>query len=109
MGDLNTAAPLIKTVEFPGFVSPMISCNDLFFGCYLVNMEEEQFVVLFEKTALLDATTPPEENERNLIRLGATYHNLVDMNTTSLVFIQEVPRQKNQGQDYFYKKDFWIS
>ena len=34
---------------------------------------EEHSLVLFEKTALLDAATPPEQTERNVIHLGTTH------------------------------------
>ena len=71
-------------------------------------------LVLFEKTVLLDTATPPEQTSRNRIHLGdlgATNYNynLVVMNTTSIVLIQQVTGQENQGQDYLCKKDFWIS
>ena len=107
MGDLNTVAPLIKTVEFPGFLSPAISCNDLFFGCYMVNMEEEQFVVLFEKTALLDRATLPGQTGRNRIPLQRRVTSA--MNDTSLIFIQQPPETENQAKNYSCKKDFWMS
>ena len=65
MGDLNTAAPLIETVEFPGFFSPTISCNDLFFGCYLVNMDGEQF-----EEGLLDVKHDPLIFNHNITFIG---------------------------------------
>ena len=107
MEDLNSAASLIKTLQFPGFQPYKLLCTGLVLGCLL--FDEEPSLALFKKTALLDTTIPPEETERNLIRLGATYHNFVDMNTTSLVFIQEVAGQENQEHYYLCKKDFWIS
>ena len=69
----------------------------------------ESSLVLFEKTALLDAATPPEQTQRNRIHLRTRCNNLVDMNTTTLVFIQKVIGQENQLQDYVCKKDFWMS
>ena len=65
----------------------------------------ESSLVLFEKTALLDTATPPEQTPRNRIHLGAIDYRLVDMNTTSVVFIQKVTGQDNN----LCKKDFWIS
>ena len=71
-------------------------------GCLLKDEDDEEVsLFLFEKTALLDKSTPPEETEKNRIRLGQ--NDLVDMNTTGLVFLQ------NQGQEYLRKKDFWMS
>ena len=87
--DLNTAASVVKTVQFPGFYVPKLLCTQLVWGCLMVAQDNhESSLVLFEKTALLDAATPPEQTPRNRIHLG-THYNLVDMNTTSLVFIQK--------------------
>ena len=72
-------------------------------------MAGERSLVLFEKKALFDADTLPERTERNTIHNGTNNYNLVDMNTTSLIFIQRVPGREDQGQDYLCKKDFWIS
>ena len=82
----------------------------------------ESHLFLFKKTALLDASTPPEQTPRNRVHLGANYYNLVDMNTTSLVFIQESesesesksesessPGRDGQEQYYLCNKDFWMS
>ena len=110
MEDLHSAASLIKTLQFSDFYARKLLCTGLVLGYLLHDKNDEELpLVLLEKTALLDTTTPPEETERNLIRLGATYHNFVDMNTTSLVFIQRVIGQENQLQDYVCKKDFWMS
>jgi len=110
MEDLNTAPSLVKTVQFPGFSAPKLLCTQLVWGFQMVAQDNhESSLVLFEKTALLDAATPPEQTPRNRIHLGTIDFNLVDMNTTSLVFIQKVTRQENQGQDYLCMKDFWIS
>ena len=103
MEDLNTVSPLIKTIEFPSFsVGISLSCNEHFFGCH-----QQHFVTLFEKTALLDAATLPEQTERNSIHLGNNNCSLVDMNTTCLVYIERVPGRESQGQ--LCKKDFWVS
>ena len=112
--DLNTAASVVKTVQFPGFYVPKLLCTQLVWGCLMVAQDHlESSLVLFEKTALLDAATPPEQTPRNKIHHRTRYYNLVDMNTTSLVFIQRVIGQESQGvaelQDYVCKKDFWMS
>ena len=75
----------------------------------LANANEEYSLVLFEKTALVDAATPPEQTKRNVIHLGTAGYDLVDMNNTSLVFILRVPGRDNQQQKYLCKKDFWMS
>ena len=112
MEDLNSAASLIKTVQFPGFHTPELLCTRLVWGCMLTSDEDYQlYLVPFEKRALFDAATLSEETiwqltGRNLIYLGA---KLVDLNTTSLVFIEKATGQENQGQDYLCMKDFWIS
>ena len=59
----------------------------------------------FEKTALLDAATLPEQTENITIHNN---YNLVDMNTTSLVFVQN-QRGTPGGQVHLCKKDFWMS
>ena len=72
----------------------------------------ESHLFLFKKTALLDASTPPEQTPRNRVHLGANCYNLVDMNTTSLVFIQKSessPGRDGQEQYYLCNKDFWMS
>ena len=106
---LNTAAPLIKTVQFPGFYPDKLLCTGLVWGCLLRDENYERSLVPFEKAALLGTATLPEETERNMILLEATYHNFVDMYTTGLVFIQKGTVQGNQEQVYLCKKDFWIS
>ena len=77
----------------------------------------EYSLVLFEKTALLDTATLPEQTPRNRIHLETTNY-LVDMNTTSLVFIQESESvsesesssgRDGQEQNYLCKKDIWMS
>ena len=82
----------------------------------LANANEEYSLVLFEKTALLDAATLPEQTPRNRVHLEATEDYLVDMNTTSFVFIQESesesessPGRDGKEQNYLCKKDFWMS
>ena len=91
MEDLNTTASLVKTVQFPDFYAPKLLCTQLVWGFQMVAQDNhESSLVLFEKTALLDAATPPEQTPRNRIHLGTIDFNLVDMNTTSLVFIQRV-------------------
>ena len=105
MEDLNSSASLIKTVQFPRFDEAQLLCNDLLFGCRLRNMAGERSLVLFEKTALLDAATLPEQTERITIHNN---YNLVDMNTTSLVFVQNQPGIP-EGQVHLCKKDFWMS
>ena len=105
MEDLNSSASLIKTVRFPRFDEAQLLCNDLLFGCRLRNMAGERSLVLFEKTALLDTAILPEQTPRNRIHLGFIDYCLVDMNTTSVVFIQKVTGQENN----LCKKDFWIS
>ena len=113
MEDLNTAASLVKTLQFPDFNARKLLCTWLVWGCLLTNGDnEEPSLVLFEKTALLDAATPPEQTPRNRIHLGTIDYNLVNMNTTSLVFIQESessPGRDGQEQNYLCKKDFWMS
>ena len=110
MEDLNTAASLAKTVQFPGFFVTKLLCTQLVWGCMMVAQDHlESSLDLSEKTAFLDAATPPEQTLRNRIHLGNRYYNLVDMNTTSLVFIQRGIGQENQLQDYVCKKDFWMS
>ena len=106
---LNTAAPLIKTVQFPGFYPDKLLCTGLVWGCLLRDENYERSLVPFEKAALLGTATLPEETERNMILLEATYHNFVDMYTTGLVFIQKGTVRGNQEQVYLCKKDFWIS
>ena len=97
MEDLNTAASPIKTLKFPGFELNKLLCTRLVLGCLLhEDGENEYSLVLFEKTALLDASTPPEQTPWNRVDLETTDYNLVDMNTTSLVFVQ------NQGQRHLY-------
>ena len=125
MENLNTSAPLIKTVQFPGFYSPKLLCNQFVWGCLVVPPRHqdhlESSLVLFEKTALLDAATPPEQTPGNRVHLGTIDYKLVDMNTTSLVFIQESesesesksesessPGRDGQEQNYLCKKDFWM-
>ena len=110
MEDLNTAASLAKTVQFPGFFVTKLLCTQLVWGCMMVAQDHlESSLDLSEKTAFLDAATPPEQTQRNRIHLRTRYYNLVDMNTTSLVFIQRAIGQENQLQDYVCKKDFWMS
>ena len=110
MEDLNSAASLVKTVQFPGFYAPKLLCTQLVWGCLMLAWDnQESSLVLFEKTALLDAATPPEQTPGNRIRLGATNYDLVDMNASCVVFIQKVTGQDNQEQNYLCKKDFWIS
>ena len=106
MEDLNSAASLVKTVQFPGFYAPKLLCTQLVWGCLMLAWDnQESSLVLFEKTALLDASTLPEQTPRNRIHLGATDNDLVDMNTTSVVFIQKVTGLESN----LCKKDFWIS
>ena len=115
MEDLNSAAPLIKTLQFPGFYLSELICTGLVLGCVLKPGDNgERSLVLFEKTALLEASTLPEQTSRNRVHLGATNNDLVDMNTTSLVFIQKSesessPGRDGQEQNYLCKKDFWMS
>ena len=105
MEDLNSAPSLIKTIQFPDFYAPKLLCTQLVWGCLMVARDHHQCsLVLFEKTALLDAATPPEQTPRNRVHLGTTDY-LVDMNTTSVVFIQNATLQENN----LCKKDFWIS
>ena len=109
MEDLNTVPPLIKTIVFSSFLLEVsLSCNGLYFGCHQKYSHPQRFVTtLFEKTALLDAATLPEQTERNSIHLGNNNCSLVDMNTTCLVYIERVPGRESQGQ--LCKKDFWVS
>ena len=131
MEDLNNAASLVKTVQFPGFWATKLLCTQLVWGCLMVAQGHlERSLVLFEKTALLDAATSPEQTPRNRVHLGTTDYNLVDMNTTCLVFIQKSesesesesesksesgaefessPGRDGQEQNYLCKKDFWMS
>ena len=122
MEDLNSAAILIKTVQFPGFsIKKNLLCTGLVWGCLLTDKDLEFSFVLIEKTALFDAATPPEETKRNMIQVGNENYNscldtksplkagLVAMNTTSLVFIQRVPERENQQQNFLCKKEFWMS
>ena len=113
MEDLNTVPPLTKTIEFPSILQMSLSCNGLFIGCHHKNSHldlwskvHEHFVTVFEKTALLDEATPPEKTERNRIHLGNNNGCLVDMNTTSLLYIKTVPGRESQSQ--LCKKDFWV-
>ena len=106
MEDLTSAASLVKTLQFPGFYAPKLLCTQLIWGCLMLAWDnQESSLVLFEKTALLDASTLPEQTPRNRIHLGATDNDLVDMNTTSVVFIQKVTGLESN----LCKKDFWIS
>ena len=115
--DLNSAASLIKTVQFPDFALDKFLCTRLVWGCLLVingppfvpRDNEELSLVLFGKAALLDAANPPEETKGNVIHLGTAGYDLVDVNTTSLVTIQRIPGKDNQQQKYLCKKDFWMS
>ena len=108
MEDLHSAASLVKTVQFPGFSEPKLLCTQLVWGCLMGAQDHLEFsLVLFEKTALLDAATSPEQTPRNRVHLGTTDNDLVDMNTTSLVFIRMGMGEENQ--DYVCKKDFWMS
>ena len=50
-----------------------------------------------------------QETKGNVIHLGTAGYDLVDVNTTSLVFIQRIPGKDNQQQKYLCKKDFWMS
>ena len=111
MEDLNSAASLLKTLQFPGFKVYKLLCTQLVWGCLMVAQDNhESYLVLFEKTALLDTATPPEQTLRNRIHLGTTHYNLVDMNTTSLVFDQNQPgTPEGGGQVHLCKKDFWMS
>ena len=64
MEDLNSAASLIKTVQFPGFsIKKNLLCTGLVLGCLLSDKDLEFSFVLIEKTALFDAATPPEETK----------------------------------------------
>ena len=111
MEDLTSAASLVKTLQFPGFYLSKLLCTELVLGCVMeTEGNDELSVVLFEKTAL-DTANPPEQTLRNIIHLGATNYNcnyLVDMNTTSLVFVQN-QRGTPEGQVHLCKKDFWMS
>jgi len=115
MEDLNSAASLVKTVQFPGFYAHKLLCTKLVLGCLMGAQGQENHecsLVLFEKTALLDAATPPEQTPGNRVHLGTIDHSLVNMNTTSLVFIQKSessPGRDGQEQNYLCKKDFWMS
>ena len=110
MEDLNSAASLIKTLQFPCVYARKLLCTGLVLGCLLYNEDDkEHSLVLFEKNALLDTTTPPEETEKNLIHLGANCSMAMAMSATSLVFTQKVTGQEDQWQNYLCKKDFWIS
>ena len=109
MEDINSAASLVKTLQFPGFYAPELLRTGLVWGCLLTAVNRERFFALFEKTVLLDSATLPEETGRNMIHLDTTNYSLVDMNTTSLVFIRRVPVRENRRHDYLCKKDFWIS
>ena len=104
MEDLNTAASLVKTLQFPNLYFDKLRCTGLVLGCQM-RAQGQRSLVLFEKTALLDTTTLPEQTPGNRVHLGTIGFNLVDMNTTSLVFIQNVTGQENN----LCKKDFWIS
>ena len=111
MEDLNTVPPLIKTIKlFSTYIS--LSWNGLFFGChqkYEYEYDHEHFVTLFEKKALLNAATPPEQTDEHSIDLGDKNFSLVDMNTTSLVYIEKVPVRMNPDPTWLRKKDFWGS
>ena len=117
MEDLNSAAPLVKTLQFPGFYAYELVCTGLVLGCVLMPADnQESSLVLFEKRALLDTATTPGQTVRNMIHLGDIYYKLVDMNTTSLVFIQKSesesessPGRDGQEQNNLCKKDFWMS
>ena len=80
--------------------------NELLFGFLLAPGEDDrQDVVLIEKKALLDDSTPSEETEKRQILLhndGSTY--TVGMNTTSLVFAlwlkKDVDDEQGSLDDY---------
>ena len=103
MEDLNSGASLVKTLQFPNLYFDKLRCTGLVLGCQM-RAQGQRSLVLFEKTALFDTTTLPEQTPGNRVNLGTIGFNLVDMNTTSLVFIH-VTRQENN----LCKKDFWIS
>jgi len=116
MEDLNSAASLVKTLQFPGFYAHKLLCTKLVLGCLMVNADGRS-LVLFEKTALLDTSTPPEQTPGNRVHLGTIDYNVnTDVNTTGLVFIQQSesesessPGRDGQEQNYLCKKDFWMS
>ena len=74
--------------------------NELLFGFLLAPGEDDrQDVVLIEKEALLDDSTPSEETEKRQILLhndGSTY--TVGMNTTSLVFALWMKKDEDSEQ-----------
>ena len=112
MKDLNSAASLVKTLQFPPPVYALcLLCTKFVLGCVMVadadaDVDRRSLVLFeFEKTALLDAATLPEQTERITIHNN---YNLVDMNTTSLVFVQN-QRGTPEGQVHLCKKDFWMS
>ena len=112
MEDLNPAASLVKTLQFPPPVYALcLLCTKFVLGCVMVadadaDVDRRSLVLFeFEKTALLDAATLPEQTERITIHNN---YNLVDMNTTSLVFVQNQPGIP-EGQVHLCKKDFWMS
>ena len=112
MEDPRPVASQIKTIQLEGEVKQMIF-NELLFGFLLAPGEDDrQDVVLIEKKALLDDSTPSEETEKRQILLhndGSTY--TVGMNTTSLVFAlwlkkDEDDEQGSRDDDYDDSDDY---
>jgi len=107
MEKLN-AVTLIKTVSVaPKLYGGPLFCNRHVFGWEVVSLESGISMNLFEKTALLDPETG-DLTERNVIPLPQVdweTANARSHNTTSLVFV----RRAQDGENYLYKKDFWMS
>ena len=113
--DFNTIAPLIKTVQIPGFYVYKLLCSGHFLGCQLLDDEDVDNLfsnILFEKKVLLDGATLPEQTHSNRIpmpRLHVKQTAAADMNATSLVFIQSDNGKEYPEHIHLCKKDFWMS
>ena len=64
---------------------------------------------MFEKTALLDSATLPEQTEGNRIPLLLNHSPVFGMNTTSIFFIQRPALgQEDWERILLCEKDFWM-
>ena len=111
MEEPDTSAPLIKTVHFPGFTAGKFLYIGLVFGCLLLPFDEnhEPSLVVFEKTALLDSATLPEQTEGNRIPLLLHHSPVFGMNTTSIFFIQRPALgTEDRARNFLCEKDFWM-
>ena len=69
-------------------------------------------VVMYEKRALLDPASLPEQTPENRIPVPYIHSGLAVMNDSCLIFIEARPpdhEDKTKRQNFLCKKDFWMS